>query len=66
MNQITTDRNHHGAWVLSTVTEGQRVEQTYYGYSLGEAKQLFRDFVMFCDFVNRLEVENEYYLGNQF
>ena len=39
---IISVRNLNGSLTLSTIHRGQRVSQTYYGYSERESRSLFR------------------------
>lgn len=40
---ISVFRNYQGAYVLSTMHNGYYVHKTYYGYTLAEAKRLFKE-----------------------
>ncbi len=39
---IMVNSNNNGSIVISTIHKGYRVKQTYYGYTLREAKRQFR------------------------
>lgn len=40
---ISVNRNHAGAWVLSTVHDGYYTCRTYYDYTLKQARVAFID-----------------------
>lgn len=40
---ISVTKNIQGAYVLSTIHDGHLVQRTYFGYSLSEAKRMFKE-----------------------
>ena len=42
---MTVTRNINGSITLSIIQGGYRIAKTYYGYTLAEAKALFREYV---------------------
>ena len=45
MSEISCERLHSGAWQVSTVHNGRRVAQVYYGYTKAQARQAFRSYL---------------------
>jgi hypothetical protein len=43
MIDITVERNHAGAYVLSAIHGGYLVSRQYYGYTKREAVRLFKE-----------------------
>jgi len=41
---MNIERNHEGAWIVSDIVDGYRVERKYYGYTKQEARQLFKAY----------------------
>lgn len=42
---MITEKNNHGALVISDIVGGYRVERVYYLYTKREAMRLFREYV---------------------
>ncbi len=42
---MSIQRNHNGALVISELVNGYLVTRTYYGYTLREAKSMFKSQV---------------------
>jgi len=46
---MTVTKNINGSITVSTVYNGYREHMTYYGYSIKECKQLFKEYLKSLD-----------------
>lgn len=45
MKDLCVTKNINGSFTLATIHNGYRVWQTYYGYTLKDCKQMFREYL---------------------